>query len=626
MKKLTKCIISAFLVISLAGCTKTEPTVSPDANVLVPGSYVITTKGMNEGLTVEVVLSETKIDSVTVKEHKETKGIADEALAVIPKRIVDEQSITIDVIAGATRTSEGIAKAVEQAITDAKGNVELFKKASNTVAIKDAALTNDPLPETWDMTYDVVVVGGGFAGLAAAHTSQNNGSSTVLVEKMPLVGGQSAINGGQYAAYTSSIAADLQTKFSLEPDTAQQHIEDTIKGGDNLPQPELVEIMVYGSPMYFNTLLENGLKVRDTLARPGGHYGYRTYVTENSIGADITNLQKELVDKAGATVMTNTKMVQLFKDAEGRVVGIKVATQDGLKTIKAEKGVILASGGFSSNVEMRLQYDEKLTADIPTTNNGSSTGEGLRMAMELGAQTTGMEYIQRYPWADPNTGVLDTPAVMPFTGPSYGVIYVDENGNRYVNEGERRDVCANAAVATGGTSTFSIFTREVATWVKDTDLEAGIASGRIYKADSLEELVKLINANPYQGKTINMDAATLSATVARHNGFIDSKTDEDFGKVMSDTMKKIENGPYYAIPQWPSVHHTMGGLSITPNAEVLDADGKIIPGLFAAGEVTGGIHGTNRLGSNADADACTFGMVAGNMASTGVNPVAPLIP
>ena len=616
-KKFFSLVLCSLLVFALVGCTKPKEEVVVGAK---DGTYSVVTTGMFEGLTVDTTFEGGKITSVVIGENTETPTIAEGALTTLPAAIVASQSIMVDAISGATRTSEGIVDGVKQAIEQAGGNVEDFSSAVETVDVFNAELTNNEVPTTWDKEVDVIVVGGGFAGLAATHTAAEAGADTLLVEKMPVVGGNSAINGGQYASYTSDAAAELQEKFDLVPDTAQQHIEDTIKGGDNEPIEELVSVMVNGSPIYFNKLLSAGLVIRDTLARPGGHYGYRTYVTENSIGSDIVEVQKTLVEQTDAVVETNAKMVQIYK-VENTVVGIQVATQDGLKNYKANQGVILATGGFSANVEMRLLYDEKLTADIPTTNAVSATGEGLQMAMDLGADTLHMDYIQRYPWADPNTGVLDTVAVMPFTGPSYGVIYVDQDGNRYVNEGERRDVCANAAVATGGTSTFSIFTKEIVSFSTDEDIEKGIAAGRIFKADTIEELVTLINAQQYQGASVNLTAETLQATIDAHNSYIESGVDADFEKVMSDTMLPITQGPYYAIPQWPSVHHTMGGLSITTNAQVKDVDGNIIDNLYAAGEITGGIHGTNRLGSNADADACTFGYVAGHYAVTKENPV-----
>ena len=591
------------------------------------GTYTETVKGMFDGLVVEVTLSDSAIENVVIKKHNETSP-GYPALEKLPGMIVEAQSIAVDGISGATMTSNGVKAAVEAALTEAGADLAAFSKVPE--AEEDLAPDYYPVmgsfevPETWDESYDVVVVGGGFAGLAAAYSAVESGSSTVLVEKLSTTGGNSAINGGQYAAYTSKVAAELQKKFNLEPDTAEKHIEDTIKGGDNMSVPELVTEMVYGSPYYLDLLLDNGLVIRDTLARPGGHYGYRTYVTENQVGSDITDLQLKMLKNTDAVIELETKMVEIYRtrDEANRVVGIRVATADGYKTIEARKGVILATGGFSSNVDMRQTQVPYLTADLPTTNiKAASTGEGIYLAQAIGANTTQMSNIQRYPWADPNTGVLDSYAVWPFTGPSYGVIYVDYNGNRYVNEGDRRDVCANAAVNSGFISTYALFTEPVVNaFVKPEELEAGVQSGRVLKGDTLEELAEKINAFAIKGQYPSVTAENLKATIEKHNGYIDSGADPDFGKVMAATMVKMEEGPYYAIPQYPSVHHTMGGLVIDTNTSVKDIYGQVIPGLFAAGEVTGGVHGTNRLGSNADADACAFGYISGYFVSTGELP------
>ena len=594
---------------------------------MTPGTYTGVATGMFDGLTVEVTVSATAIEDIKVTSHNETAP-GWPALEKLPAAIVAAQSIAVDAVSGATRSSEGVIKAVTAALETAGADIAAFSKPveSAPVAAPDyfPVMGSFEVPTTWDESYDDVVVGGGFAGLAAAYGAVENGSSVVLVEKLSTTGGNSAINGGQYASYTSKVAAELQKKFDLVPDTAEKHIEDTMNGGDQMSNIKLVREMVYAAPEYFNILLDNGLVIRDTLARPGGHYGYRTYVTENQVGSDITNLQLEILKKASATIELETKMVEIYRtrDEANKVVGIRVATADGYKTIEAKKGVILATGGFSSNVQMRETQVPYLNADLPTTNiKAASTGEGIYLAQAIGANTTQMSNIQRYPWADPNTGVLDKYAVWPFTGPSYGVIYVDWQGNRYVNEGDRRDVCANAAANSGFISTYCIFTEDVVSpFAYHNEIEEGVASGRVLKADTLAELADKINAFAIKGQYPAVQAANLEATVAAHNSYIDSMKDPDFGKVMAKTMVKIENGPYYALPQFPSVHHTMGGLVINTRTEVVDIYGNVIPGLYAAGEVTGGIHGTNRLGSNADADACGIGYVSGIVVSTGEIP------
>ena len=619
MKKLLSCLLTLLLIVSLMGSAAL-------AEGMTPGTYTAVAKGMFDGLTVDVTVSENAIEKIEITAHNETSP-GWPAIDKLPSDMVSAQTVAVDDVSGATMTSGGVKAAVTAALQQAGADMETFLKPAAT-AITLApdyypVMGSYEIPETWDESYDVVVVGGGFAGLAAAYGAVENGVSVALVEKLSTTGGNSAINGGQYAAYTTKIAAGLQEEFGLEPDTAEKHIEDTMNGGDQMSRLELVKNMVYSSPVYFDLLLDNGLEVRNTLARPGGHYGYRTYVTENQVGSDITNIQAEMLAKTGAVVKLNTKMVEIYRtrDEANKVVGIRVATQDGYKAIEAKKGVILATGGFSSNVPMRETQVPYLTSDIPTTNiKAASTGEGIYLAQAIGAGTTQMSNIQRYPWADPNTGVLDMYAVWPFTGPSYGVIYVDYNGNRYVNEGDRRDVCANAAVNTGFPSTYAIFTEPIVSFAKPEEIVKGVEEGRVLKADTLDELAEKINAFEVKGLFPTVTGENLLATIERHNGFIDSGVDEEFGKVMASTMVKIEEGPYYALPQYPSVHHTMGGLVIDTTTNVYDIYGEPIDGLYAAGEVTGGVHGTNRLGSNADADACGNGYISGIYVSTGEMP------
>lgn len=635
-RKLLALLLGISLLLGMFGCAakpaETEtPVVSPTVGTgsTVPmkaGTYSETVTGMSDGLVVETTVGETLIEKVEVISSNETAGISDPAIEQIPAKIVEMQSIKVDVVSGATRTSEGIIAAVSAALEEAGAKLEDFTIDSGVqtaAAVAWPVMGSFEVPTTWDESYDVVVVGSGFAGMAAAYSAKTAGANTVLIEKQAMTGGNSATNGGQYAAYTSKIAAGLQTELNLVPDTAEKHIEDTMKGGDYMSNLDLVENMVYGAPYFFDLLLDNGLEVRNVLARPGGHYGYRTYVTVNQVGSDITNVQHKMVVDAGVPIELETKMVEIYRtrDEANRVVGIKVQLADGTtKNIEAKKGLILATGGFGANVEMRQTQVPYLTADIPTTNKPATTGEGIMLAEAIGANTTQMSNIQRYPFADARTGVLDKYAVWPFTGPSYGIVYVDYQGNRYVSEGERRDVCANAAANSGFISTYAIFTEELAKWAKPEEIVAGVESGRVLKADTLEELAEKINAYDIKGQYPQIDGATLKATIEKHNSYIDSGVDPDFNKVMANTMVKMEAGPYYAVSQYPSVHHTMGGLVINRNTEVVDIFGNVIPGLYAAGEVTGGVHGTNRLGSNADADCCANGYISGYMVTTGKLP------
>lgn len=619
MKKVIALFMSLVMVMALCAFANAEG--------MKAGTYTKTVKGMFDGLEVEVTVTENEIKDIKVLNHKETAP-GWPALEKIPQAILAAQTVGVDAVSGATRTSEGVIKAVTEALEEAGADMAVFAKpaeqAENKAPDYFPVMGSYEVPATWDESYDVVVVGGGFAGMAAAYGATQNGASTTLIEKLSTTGGNSAINGGQYAAWTSKRAHELQEKLKLEPDTAEKHIEDTMKGGDFMSKKALVEAFVNAGPVYFNLLLDNGLVTRDVLARPGGHYGYRTYVTKEQVGSDITNLQLEMLKKTDCKLQLETKMVEIYRtrDEANRVVGIRVATKDGYKTIEAKKGVILATGGFAANVKMRETQVPYLNADIPTTNiKTASTGEGIYLAQAIGANTCQMSNIQRYPFANPEDGVLDKYAVWPFTGPSFGVVYIDYMGNRYVNEGERRDVCANAAANSGFISTYALFTEPVvAGFVKPEELEAGVASGRVLKGETLEDLAKAINEKAIKGQFPKVTAENLAATIEKHNSFIDSGVDEQFGKVMAASMVKMEKGPYYVVPQFPSSHHTMGGLVIDEKTQVYDIYGNVIPGLYAAGEVTGGVHGTNRLGSNADADACGFGYISGIYVSTGAMP------
>ena len=608
--------------------TEEKEEVARDITPMKAGEYLIEVVGMNP-MEVKVILGEEAIEDIEIVSHDETEGVSEAALRDMPDRIVDKQRVDVEAVSGATYTSDAIAEAAGLAIEEAEGVVDEFKSETadaKTDDKRDSEFTYAELPESWDETYDVVVVGGGFAGLSASYEAETQGAKTLLIDKMPVLGGNSQINGGVYASYTSKIADEMYEKLNLEPDTAEKHIEDTIIGGDYMGQEKLVENFVYGAPYFLDLMLDNGLEVRESITRPGGHYGYRTYSTINGVGADIVKVQKEILAETDAEVLLNTKMEQIYRDVDedGRVVGIKVSTDDGMKNIKVTQGLILTTGGFSGNVEMRQQHVPALTEDIPTTNHVGATGEGITMAQEIGANTTQMAYIQLYPFADPNNGRLDSTAVIPFSGPSSGVVYVDVNGERYVNEGERRDVCARAAQDSVGFPTFSILGEEIVEkggFISEEQLTIGIEDDRIFKAETIEELTDMINDHEYKDDKIDMKADALKSTLEKHNGYVEAGEDPDFNKTIDKgVMLKVDKGPYYAIPQWPSVHHTMGGLVINDRTEVKDIWGEVIPGLFAAGEVAGGVHGTNRLGSNAIPDAAVHGMIAGRVAVKGTLP------
>lgn len=474
--------------------------------------------------------------------------------------------------------------------------------AMNLTAPNPAEAAVRKLPEKWDEVFDVIVVGSGFAGLAAATEAAGQGAKVVILEKMPTYGGNSIINGGVLNAWDDK--THLRKQLNLGEDSAQLFVNDTLKGGDFYNYPELVDIMVKGSPGAVDWLRDDGVKFRNTLPRMGGHSAYRSYMAVEGVGRGFTEPMRNVAEKKGAKIRLGTQVTWIWrKDADSPVLGVEVMKNKRKSNIKIGKALILASGGFSRDVKMRMVFNPSLVPEYNCTNQPGATGEMIRYAQAIGADAIQMAFIQLYPCAEPETGMLDTPAVYPYTGTGYGLIYVNKAGKRFISELQRRDVVSMAQIKSGSKPTYSILNEEIfkKLVVPKEELEKGIAKGRILKAETLGELA---------GK-LGIPADALQETVNRHNKFIADGKDTDFNKPITKNMVPLVTGPFFAIAQWPSIHHCMGGLRISTSSNVIDIWGKPIPRLYAAGEVCGGVQGSNRLGGNATLDCIVFGRIAG---------------
>lgn len=456
----------------------------------------------------------------------------------------------------------------------------------------------------WNESFDAVIVGSGYAGLIAALEASKRCGSVLVLEKMPYIGGNSRIAGGGYCCWDSKLK--LREKLGLGDDSWQSHYRDTLAAGGNYNFPELVELLAKEAPAGLDLLVDAGIPFRNSLPRIGGHSAYRSYQMACSGSEAIAKLEARCLVAGNIELRKKTKVEGLVAEG-GRVRGVEATCGSAAERLRIEalRGVIIASGGYARDVELRQAYRPTLTDSYNCTNHKGATGEMVRYAEEVGADTVHMEFVQLYPCADPATGGIDQGAFLCYSGTGYGLIYVTGEGGRFVNELASREEVSSAQMSLGSGPTYSVLTGTVfhQLGIGKEDVEKLVRRGRAVRAESAEALASAVGFDP----------AVFARTVSLHNEAIINGVDEEFGKPMTPQMSFLAGRDWYAIPQWPSVHYCMGGLRIDTHARVLDIWQKPISGLFAAGEVCGGVHGIDRLGGNGIAECVVFGRIAGRL-------------
>ena len=628
-KSVSALAMAAVIAVSLFGygCGAKSASTSSDAGV--SGDFTGTAKGFGGDVSVTLTLTDGAITGCTAEGKDETQGVGSEAIAKMPGEIAESGSIAVDGVSGATITSTAIKEAAAAALTAAGLNPDDYK----------TAVENDAAAEDSTVDADVVVVGAGGAGMTAAITAAAEGKTVVILESQSMVGGNSVrATGGMNAGKTvyqdenefgesagvektlktaAEKYADNETITALAKTVSEQwaayqanptgyfdSVElmelDTMIGGKGINDPELVETLCANSADAIDWLDEHGITLHN-VSSFGGASVKRIHRPVNaegktvSVGSYMIPLLQENCEKAGVKMMLDTTATEILTDANGAAVGVKATGASGETVTVNAKAVVLATGGFGANLDMVVKYKPELKGFM-TTNAPGIQGQGIEMAQAIGAATVDMDQIQIHPTVEANTAALITEGLR-----GDGAILINEEGQRFIDEVGTRDVVSAAEIAQTGSYSWLVVDQAMAD--ASSVIQGYIKKGYTVTGATYEEL----------GKAMGVDAAAFAETMEKWNGYVEAKNDPDFGR--TSFANPLNTAPYYAVKVTAGVHHTMGGLKINANTEVLNEKGEVIPGLFAAGEVTGGVHGANRLGGNAVADFTVFGRIAGAAAS-----------
>lgn len=564
------------------------------------GTYKASVDGKNGPIEVEVTFSEHKIESVNVVSN-ETEGVSDASLKQIPADIVEHQSLQIDAIAGATVTSDAILTAVADCVKQAGADPGLLQIAINKETSTDVE----------DITTDVVVIGGGAAGISASLRADEMGLSTVLLEKMSYIGGAISISGGNQVVTLSK----LQQDAGVTDDSADSMVNDFMANGANKNVPELLSLFA-----------ENVGETTDWLNQYAGvqydmegglhklaEYEHNRELAYEGGGPGFAKQVRSKVEESGVKLLLETRAETLVTDDNGAVTGVVAKDNTGKTYNITAKSVILATGGYGNNKELLSEQMQAALYYGPI----SSTGDGIVMSTAEGidAATRLMEYGKRYPnGVEVSEGIAKSTISGNIAAFTHSAILVSTDGERVVNEKSSNRSILEVELTQAEQMLYLLMDQSTFDVFKVSMGEAGISEGDIegwlanngsttpyfFHAESIEELAA----------TAGIDPATLKATVDRYNGFVKAGKDEDFGRSVDYMKEEIGSGPYYLVEQKPRFATTMGGLVVNTNFEVLNTSDKVISGLFAAGEVVGGVMGDDSPSGANNAWALTSGKLS----------------
>ena len=603
MKRTLSLLLAFVMVLGLAACggntaqetTAAATAASEEAGIYTPGTYTGTAAGKNGDVKVEVTFSANAIDSVKVVEHSETAGISDGAIENIPAAIVENQSLAVDTVSGATITSDAILNAVADAVAQAGGDVEALKNVAAPAGEKEAK----------ELSADVIVVGGGGAGMAAATRLAQLGKSVILVEKSGFLGGAISVSGGNQVV----MGSQLQIDNGVADDSVESMVADFEANGANKNNKEILTLFAENVGATTDWLVAScGITFEEGLHQLG-EYSHNRELAYTGGGAGFAEAMRKAVEEAGVQVLLNTKAESLIAD-NGTVTGVKAASSDADYTLTAGD-VVLATGGYGANKDMLTDEMKSALYYGPA----SSTGEGIQMAQAVGAQTANMEYGKRYPnGIEVSEGMAKSTIAGNIVGWTMSAILVNKDGNRVVNEkASNRTILEEELKQEGGelyllldAETFEAWKAKLApAGISDADIEKyleanGTTTPVFAHGETLEEAAAAAGIN----------ADNLKATVEKYNSFVAKGSDDDFGRAATYLTKTIGEGPYYIVEQKPRFATTMGGLVINTSMQVLNEAGEPISGLYAAGENCGQVMGDDSPSGANNAWALTSGKLA----------------
>ena len=563
----------------LTSCSNDDNGIEPTGQVLQDGEWTGSGEGRGGSIIAKVTVKNHQVELVTIVSQSESVFAQDAINSIVESAVgrTDVMSVEVDGVTGATLTSTGVIDAINMAI-----NASMGKKPESVKIYKDG-------------TCDIVIVGAGGAGLSAAvAAAETDGSLKIIVlEKQGIMGGNTNYStGGINAAET-----DVQRSLGIE-DSKDLFYDDTMRGGKQENIPALVRNLVEHAPVTISWLIGLGTDLSD-VGLMGGSSVKRTHRPQGgaAIGPHLMKVLQTASNKDNIEIRTSNKVTGLLTSVDGSVTGVKVQNADGSSYTLTSKAVIIATGGFGANLDMVTRLQPSLSG-FATLNHPGATGDAFGWVTAIGGDTIQMANIQIHPTAEATNHILITEAVR-----GNGAILVNHGGQRFCNEMDTRDVVSAAILEQDGGEAFLIFDQAVRQSLASIETYAN--QHLLVEGVSVEELASLVGIPPEK----------LSESISRYNDQQKKGIDDDFGRSATEMTRSLETPPYYAVCVTPAIHHTMGGLSVNTETQVLRADGSPIPGLYAAGEVTGGLHGANRLGGNGVADIVVNGRLAGMTAS-----------